>query len=243
MHRWPEQLLVWNAVGATAAHAHHAAHVVLATRGHVGAKVGRARVEGAGIWVPSNVAHAIERAEAPTVVLYVEPTSPIGAGLASVLGEEPASIAEDVRDVAVSGLGARDAGSPLAATQVLEALGVREGRAEIDARVARLLRWLEESELGKDEVALGALAARAGVSPTRLTHLFTSDVGTPLRRYVLWLRVRRALAALASTGDPIASIAARSGFADAAHLSRTMRSTFGMTPTQLLRAKAITPSA
>jgi AraC-like DNA-binding protein len=121
---------------------------------------------------------------------------------------------------------------------VLEALGVREGRAVIDARIARVLRALEAGELSRDEVTLAALAANAGISPTRLTHLFTHDVGTPLRRYVLWLRVRRALAAL-TTGAPPAEVAHAAGFADAAHLSRTVRQTFGMTPTQIQRSYAV----
>lgn len=234
--RWPEQLLVWNAGGPSAVHSHHAAHVVLSTSGNVVARFGRKRVEGAGVWVPSNVGHSLET-EGASVVLFVEPTSPIGAGLASVLGDAPASLDAGVRDAAVRGIGPRDAGSPIAAANVLEALGVREGRAALDARIARVLRWLDESELGKDDVAQSALAARAGISPTRLTHLFTTDVGTPLRRYVLWLRVRRALSQLGS-GAPLATIAQSAGFSDAAHLSRTVRRTFGMTPTQILESKS-----
>ncbi len=37
------------------------------------------------------------------------------------------------------------------------------------------------------------LAARVGLSASRLTHLFTEQVGIPLRRYVLWSRLRIAI--------------------------------------------------
>nr|WP_230416296.1 helix-turn-helix domain-containing protein [Micromonospora tarapacensis] len=47
------------------------------------------------------------------------------------------------------------------------------------------------------------------------------------------LRMRRALA-LARTGVPLAEVAARTGYADQAHLTRDTRALTGLPPTSLL---------
>jgi len=63
-------------------------------------------------------------------------------------------------------------------------------------------------------------------------HVFTQSFGIPLRPYVRRLRVQRAANALAS-GHSVTEAAYIAGFADASHLSRTVRRTFGVTPRQL----------
>ena len=54
-------------------------------------------------------------------------------------------------------------------------------------------------------------------------------LGMPVRRYLLWLRLRDAIAQLAR-GVSITTVAHAAGFADAAHLDRTFRRMLGFTP-------------
>jgi AraC-like DNA-binding protein len=82
------------------------------------------------------------------------------------------------------------------------------------------------------DTSLDALAASVGLSPGRLMHAFTASLGIPLRPYVAWLKLQRAAAAIA-TGAPLAEAANSSGFADAAHMSRTFRRMFGVPPSAL----------
>jgi AraC-like DNA-binding protein len=107
------------------------------------------------------------------------------------------------------------------------------GPARKHPAVARVLRHLEGAAPDAD-VSLAALAAVADMSPGRLMHAFTEHVGLPLRPYVRWLRLRRAAAALLG-GASTAEAAHASGFADAAHMTRTFRAMFGVTPTELSR--------
>ena len=51
----------------------------------------------------------------------------------------------------------------------------------------------------------------------------------PLRRYVLWLRLRDVVLSLAM-GHTLTEAAHRAGFADSAHMTRTFRGMFGMPP-------------
>jgi AraC-like DNA-binding protein len=71
------------------------------------------------------------------------------------------------------------------------------------------------------------VAAAVGVSVSRLTHLFTEQVGIPLRRYVLWLRLRMAITEVLAGAD-LTDAAHSAGFADSAHLTRTCRDMFGL---------------
>ena len=82
-----------------------------------------------------------------------------------------------------------------------------------------------------------ALAGRGGVlvaaavflSPGRFRHLFVEQTGMGLRPYVLWRRFLRVWAAIMS-GRSISTAAHEAGFADAAHLTRTSRRLFGVSP-------------
>ncbi|TCC05713.1 helix-turn-helix domain-containing protein [Kribbella soli] len=82
------------------------------------------------------------------------------------------------------------------------------------------------------------LAALLGVSPYRLSRAFTRELGVSLTRHRNRVRVAHALDRL-ETGEPsLAVLAADLGFADQAHLCRTMREHLGHTPTALRRLLA-----
>src|SRR3712207_8098417 len=55
----------------------------------------------------------------------------------------------------------------------------------------------------------------------RYRHLFVAEIGLPYRGYVLWLRLGRAVDVFAAGGS-LTDAAHAAGFADSAHLSRTL---------------------
>ncbi|MFF0477260.1 AraC family transcriptional regulator [Streptomyces sp. NPDC004284] len=86
------------------------------------------------------------------------------------------------------------------------------------------------------------LAAEAGVSRPTLARRFTALVGRPPMAYLTWWRLTRAAALLRDTGDPLATVARRVGYASPYALSHAFRREFGTTPGQY-RGGAVTPSA
>lgn len=98
------------------------------------------------------------------------------------------------------------------------------------------LRVLHVAQRLKAELPLAPtieeLAENVGLSPDRLTHLFTEQLGLSIRSYVLWAKVRRATVLLGS-GTPLTDIAQQVGFADSAHLSRTFKEFFGLNPSYI----------
>jgi AraC-like DNA-binding protein len=89
-----------------------------------------------------------------------------------------------------------------------------------------------DSRLAEGPVPLALAARTAGLSPERYRHLFVETLGLPYRRFLLWRRVRRAVAAL-TRGDDVTTAAHAAGFADAAHFARTLKAMFGVTATQI----------
>jgi AraC-like DNA-binding protein len=77
------------------------------------------------------------------------------------------------------------------------------------------------------------LARLLGVSPYRLSRAFTGELGVSLTRYRNRVRVSRALQRLEDGERNLAALAADLGFADQAHLCRTIRTHLGHTPTAL----------
>src|SRR5262249_36153394 len=83
----------------------------------------------------------------------------------------------------------------------------------LDYRITRVLRALPHRLAGAESVALDAVAASVGLSPSRFMHLFTASVGVPLRPYLLWLRLQCGAGELAR-GQSVADAAYAAGFAD-----------------------------
>ena len=82
------------------------------------------------------------------------------------------------------------------------------------------------------------LAGLLGVSPFRLSRVFSRQTGASLTRFRNRVRVGRAMDRLADGETALAELAHELGFADQAHLTRTVRDHVGHTPVELRRLLA-----
>jgi len=104
----------------------------------------------------------------------------------------------------------------------------------LDPRVRRVAAVLKRELVTPRKVA--ELADLVNLSEGRLTHLFSEEMGLPLRQYVLWLRVRDVVFSLAA-GATLTEAAHDAGFSDSPHLSRTFRAMFGDPPSVLVPSR------
>ncbi|WP_345429560.1 helix-turn-helix transcriptional regulator [Actinoallomurus vinaceus] len=86
-----------------------------------------------------------------------------------------------------------------------------------------------------EAAGLCPLAGLLKVSPYRLSRVFSQQMGVSLTHYRNRVRVGRAMDRLAQGETGLADLAADLGFADQAHLTRTVREHLGRTPTALRR--------
>ncbi|WP_285479904.1 AraC family transcriptional regulator [Amycolatopsis sp. NBRC 101858] len=109
------------------------------------------------------------------------------------------------------------------------------GRADDRAVVSRA----REAILAEDPGGLFPLADLLGVSPYRLSRAFPRELGVSLTRYRNRVRVGRALDRMEAGERGLARLAADLGFADQAHLTRTVREHAGTTPAALRKLLAV----
>ena len=92
-----------------------------------------------------------------------------------------------------------------------------------------------------EKVTLAELAAVAGVHRTHLVRVFREWHGMSVGAYLRGLRIEWAAEALLAEDASIAEIAARAGFADQSHFTRTFVQRFGVSPGRY-RAGATKPA-
>ncbi|MFQ6325227.1 helix-turn-helix domain-containing protein [Nocardia sp. CWNU-33] len=216
-------------IGPTALHAHHAVQIVAACTPVIVVDASGIRHQGTHVIVPADAPHRIAAGAERGTAIYLDPETAAGAAAdrrahtygwadsAHSLPVDPtgAALADVVADVV------RDlqhdehhTGNPARHAAVTEALGL----------LPTLIR--NGPVRGTD------VARRLGISATRLTHLFTEQMGIPMRPYIFWLRLHVAVTRVRS-GDDLTAAARAAGYADSAQLTRTCRRIFGLPPTAL----------
>ena len=116
---------------------------------------------------------------------------------------------------------------------VAQAVGTTPGGA-LPSPADRALAAAAREAIGAGHPAasgLTTLAALLDVSPFRLSRAFTREMGVSLTRYRNRVRVSAALDRLEQGESSFGALAADLGFADQAHLCRTMAQHLGNTPT------------
>jgi AraC-like DNA-binding protein len=234
-HRWQGSALLRSGVlaftgsiGATDRHAHHAVQIITAATPVTVVDAAGNRNRSTAVTVPADASHWIETGAARGSTVFLDPESAAGrvahhraldvgwttGALVGRAGDRPlAAVVDDL----INQLTPTPAGEP------------PDRHAAVRAAMDLL-----PSLVGAGAVRGAEVAAHVHVSTSRLTHLFTDQVGIPLRRYVLWLRLRIAITRV-QAGDDLTDAAHAAGFADSAHLTRTCRDMFGLPPSLLSR--------
>jgi AraC family transcriptional regulator len=101
------------------------------------------------------------------------------------------------------------------------------GKAVLERLQDYVLAHLEQP------IEVETLAALAGRSSFHFTRVFTRSVGLTPHRYVVHLRLRRAIELVREGRSGLAEIAVQTGFADQSHLSRWAKRVHGVPLTQL----------
>lgn len=208
----PDFAILHGAARATASHAHYVHQWMRSLGAPLVVELAGERHTLQQVLIASQQPHAIVEAPAPVLTVYAEPLRLSMAALQqAVTSTEPDSIAA--------------------------ALQAQARSSELDPRVQRALAEVDVLLSGK--VSAAAVADAASLSLSQLERLFSAQLGLPVRRLVLWRRLRLAIR-LILVGSSLTSAAHGAGFADAAHFSRTMRSLFGVRADQSLRRLDVT---
>jgi AraC-like DNA-binding protein len=204
----PDHCLIAGQAGHTGSHAHYPHQVLIARAGEVEAIIDGKVERGPVLLIESGRDHAILAGEQSMLSLYAEP-----------LAFELPVLRQVCLDVGAD------------AERLVEALA-QTPRRILQPRLAKAVQRIRQ--LDADTLPAAELANEAALSLSQLERLFSGELGVSARRLVLWQRLRFALQ-LALSGHSLTSAAATAGFADSAHLSRTIRRHFGIRGDHTLR--------
>lgn len=228
-------------VSDTSMHAHYAVQLTLMRGAPFQVRTRAGEHECGAAIIPSRQAHAVQARGNPVLLVYLDPTARRWERVAASCGKRGIRTfdARKVADYAsalervVAALGGEVDAITLVDRVVASLVPDTEAAPKMDARVRRVLSILDGQECS--DWQLTDLAARVALSPDRLRHLFSDQLGISIRSYKSWARVRRAIPLL-TRGGSLTEVAHASGFVDAAHLSRAFREMFGITPSELAQS-------
>lgn len=231
----PWWLLYSGPIGPTDVHAHHAFQIVVHDGGPCVGDEHQFGLPGPVVVIDPDKDHAFIDHRDHALIAFVDPESNVGVALRD--RESVRIDATDGRLVSTIIDTLRPANwsrSEEAVRRILAAVCDSSSprpmswwrHPSVDAALLRLPAIIEE---GTIDVA--QLAKDIGLSVSRLTHIFTDEIGVPIRSYARWLRLVNAIEHLAS-GHTITAAAHSAGFADAPHLTRTFRAMFGLSPSE-----------
>jgi len=224
----PGLLIYAGTAGTTVRHAHHSVQVFFARDEFVLADATGTRLACRAVVIPPDVPHEVVQGVQDALMVHLDPES--------VRGRELSHPYDTVEAWA-------RAGAALGRPEDFLSLLPPERDLEVrHPAVASTLRSLPDRLDGP--IRLPDLARAAGLSESRLAHLFREEVGLPVRPYVQWLRLQRA-ADLLSEGASATDAAHGAGFADGAHFSRICKRMFGISPSafEQVRSSASRPAA
>jgi AraC-like DNA-binding protein len=230
LYVWPQRLLLLTPAYVSHRHRHHAAQITFGLHGPVVFETPQNGVHSADLLlVPPDIPHA-HPAFGAAAMLFLEPENIEWDHFADQANGGFVTLPFDhrLRSFARCAAG----GDALAAQALVDHLIGKSVSfsADFDPLVSQACEHIRQHL--NSTISLADLARAVHRSPSRLAHRFREATGVPLRRFILWCRLRAA-AERAMRGSNLTEAAHAAGFADSAHLSRTFRSMFGITPSSL----------
>jgi AraC-like DNA-binding protein len=238
VYLWGGHFLYLGRLDDVAEHVHHGLQVIIDREGHFGLRIDGSSIECGGVVIGADRRHQLLSTSDSQVHLFIDREAAVARAIASRhLGKKSFKILDDALLTKLRGCIDGPGNFPGSCEQaravyrkiVSELGGYAEHAAEaVDPRIQAVMTLLQEKLLVQ-KVTIKELARHACLSESRLMHLFSRQIGIPLRRYGLWLRVLTAMRFIAQGKLSLTEAAHSAGFADSAHLSRTYRSMFGLT--------------
>ncbi|PSN15288.1 AraC family transcriptional regulator [filamentous cyanobacterium CCT1] len=223
-------------------HHHHAVQLVVSLDQPYNAVLDNQPIESVrGFLIDSDIPHACQSAGSTVLVISVDATSAKGRSLKSQLSKRTFILldelfpAEAIDEFSSSYWRYCDSlqyeFDPL---YFIHKLGHGQRNiAPFDERLLIAIDFINQ-HISKT-IKVTDIARYVSLSESRLRHLFTEQVGIPLTKYILWVRVKVALRAMLKSDMTLSDAAHQAGFTDHAHFTRTFKRMFGVSPSLLLK--------
>lgn len=182
--------------------------------------------------IPADTPHELRlKGDAPVIMFWLDP---------EYQHQQTAPVSDEII-TPLSNLNTQLAGltdQPLSCESANNIRSVITGKSpltlkNLDSRIAETIVRIAQ-ELTSQTITAEYLASEVYLSPGRFMHLFSDEVGIPVRKYILWQRLRHTLIQMAE-GKSITEVAISAGFTDSSHMNRNFNAMFGITPSKIFK--------
>jgi len=220
-------------------HSHGMIQFFLALHNIPDIKVGRERIDNpVCLFVQKNVKHSVRFRDGLIFTSVIEPTSDMGAYLDHLMKDREYypvedEIAKKLIDYARPMTESFDRESYLRfLNQMYRCLGFQPVERELDERIIEFLKKLENCTCFDHSV--DRFAEELSISTSRLSHLFSEQVGIPLKSYLTLHQLENAYQDILN-GSSITAAAMNAGFDSPSHFAATVKRLMGLPTRRALK--------
>jgi AraC-like DNA-binding protein len=107
-----------------------------------------------------------------------------------------------------------------------------------DDRISKTIEYLNHNDLAYDSM-IKTLKTITNLSESRLSHLFKSNVGLSLKKYLIWMKLKSTIKHHLDSNDDLFSALIKSGFYDQPHFSKSFKNMLGVNPSKAYNSRTL----
>lgn len=109
---------------------------------------------------------------------------------------------------------------------------------EYDKRISATINYLNNNDL-EYGLMIKTLQKVTNLSESRLSHLFKTNLGISLKKYLIWTKLKSTIKQHLNTQDDLFSSLISSGFYDQPHFSKNFKAMLGVKPSKAYNSRTL----
>ncbi|WP_461630057.1 AraC family transcriptional regulator [Labilibaculum euxinus] len=220
-------------VSETKQHKHYAIQIGIVISGSFQLYINDKEYRHSSFIIHSNVPHKHISNDSVLLCILVDPTTNLGNTLVNYYPApfQPLSVSKEELSCLQDELNSNQEINDLE-LKIFKLLKITPVQRTMDNRIFQLVKKM--NLLNTYDTDFDSLVETVPLSKSRIRFLFKQQTGLSLQRYILWLRIKKAIYQIMQHKS-LSEAAYLAGFADYSHLSRVVRQISGMTMKVLLK--------
>lgn len=122
--------------------------------------------------------------------------------------------------------------------EMVRSIKDREFLTEYDERILATINFFNNNDL-EYSLMMKTLQGVTNLSESRLSHLFKTNLGISLKRYLVWTKLKSTIKQHLNNQDDLFTSLIKSGFYDHPHFSRNFKAMLGVHPTKAYNSRIL----